>query len=347
MSAFVETLKSEAAASTATSIKALSERRSEVFHVNPYVLKIKPNWNSRDMRAAENVQHIEMLARSIADCGVQEPLTVFSEDGSFYLSDGHCRLLAAKFAVEKMGAEIRTVPVKTEERGSNEGDRLASQLVRNSGKPFTDLEKAVVFLRLQRMGWSDDQIASRAGMVNGAAVARIIELNELPEEMKALINDGTISASQAKDAAKKVGDAKEAAARIAAVKAEKEAAAKAKAEAQAQKEAAAKAKAEAAAAAGKRLPGRPKKEKALTNADFLPGGDGLASPPATPAPVRVTAKDLGDSVATQRNKVAVMVKNIIEADDTEYNMFNGRVRLTMSAASWEKLTKTVGHESDV
>lgn len=310
---FVASLKAEAENNPATNVKAAATGRSDMFMLNPYVLTVKPGWNSRDLTAAENMEHITGLARSIADCGVQEPLTVFTEDGAIYLSDGHCRLAATKFAIEKLGAEIKAIPVKVEPRGSSEADRLASQLVRNSGKGLTDLEKAVVFLRLRRMGWDDAAIARRAGLASANAVARIVELNELPEQMKALINDGTVSVSLARDAVRKAGDAKVATEKLTALK---------------------EAKAKAVEAA-------PPKEPKRKAKGAKPSGDVLAAPPK----VRVTAKDVGPDGATQRSKVARMVKEVL--DDSNYTMSMNIVTVKVPLAKWNKLCATVGHESEV
>lgn len=308
---FAASLKAEAENNSATNVKAAASGRSDMFYINPYVLAVKPGWNSRDLTAAENMDHITGLARSIADCGVQEPLTVFTEDGAIYLSDGHCRLAATKYAIEKLGAEIKAIPVKVEPRGSSEADRLASQLVRNSGKGLTDLEKAVVFLRLRRMGWDDTAIARRAGLASASAVARIVELNELPEQMKALINEGTVSVSLARDAVRKAGDAKVATEKLVKVK---------------------EAKAKEAEAA-------PPKERKVKGAK--PGDNVLAAPPK----VRVTAKDVGPDGATQRSKVARMVKEVL--DQSNYTLSMNIVTVKVPLAKWNKLCATVGHESEV
>ena len=314
MSAFLTALKADAEANTGQGVKAASDSRNEMFRINPYKLSVMPGWNSRDMKAAENVEHIGMLARSIADCGVQEPLTVFTEDGHIYVSDGHCRLAAVKWAMEKMGVELKSIPVKTEDRGASMSDRLASQLVRNSGKGLTDLEKAQVFLRLRRLGWDDAAIASRAGMTGAAAVARIVELNELPDEMKQHINDGTLSTSLAIDAVKKAaGDGKAAAAKITKVKADK-----------------------TAKVAAKPIKAGKAKSKAA-------GANVLAGPPKA---VRVTAKDMGEKGATQRNKVAALVCNVLDNDVT-YVMSSGRVSASFSLADWTKICNAVGHKSEV
>ena len=100
-----------------------------------------------------NVEHIDMLAKSIAEIGVKKPLVVYWEDGKAYVSDGHCRLMAAIRAIEVYKAEIKTVPVVTDDRYANEADRIFGQIVHNQGKPFSQLEQAKVFKKLVDLGW--------------------------------------------------------------------------------------------------------------------------------------------------------------------------------------------------
>src|ERR1700674_5839547 len=99
-----------------TGIKSLAQGRTDVFKVDPRVLVIKDGWNSRDFNDPENLEHVDNLAQSIAAVGVKQPLTVFFENGKCYVSDGECRLRGAMRAIEHYKADLRTVPVQTEDR---------------------------------------------------------------------------------------------------------------------------------------------------------------------------------------------------------------------------------------
>src|SRR6266403_1624499 len=112
-------------------IKSLAEGRSDIFKVDPRKLHVKPSWNGRDFNDPLNIEHVDMLARSITAIGVKEPLTVVWEDGKAWLVDGECRLRGALRAIEIYQAPLKTIPVKTEERGSNDADRLFSQIIPN------------------------------------------------------------------------------------------------------------------------------------------------------------------------------------------------------------------------
>lgn len=190
-------LHSEATAKTgATNIKNIAVGRSDLFRLNPFSIKIKDGWNSRDLSSPENQEHVTMLANSIAEIGVQEPLTVYMDGETPILTDGHCRLAATFHAINHLGADIKSIPVKTEARGADERDRLLSQLVRNSGKRLTPLEQGSVFKRLVDLGWSVEQIAAKTG-TNPQLVARYLDLRSAPLEVQEMVSKGEVSATLA------------------------------------------------------------------------------------------------------------------------------------------------------
>lgn len=184
-------------------LKSLAQGRSEIFKVDPRLLHIKEGWNTRDMTDPANKDHVTTLAASIAEVGVKEPLTVYWENSKAYVSDGHCRLWAALEAI-KNGAEIKTVPVKTEDRYANEADRIFSQVLRNSGKPFSQLEQAKVFKKLLDLGWQQQDIAKKAG-VTASRISQVLDLLTLPEGVKAMVVNGSVSASMAVQTVKSEG----------------------------------------------------------------------------------------------------------------------------------------------
>ena len=185
-------------------IASLSQGRSDLFRVNPRDLHIKSGWNNRDLTDPTNVEHIDMLAKSIAEIGVKKPLVVYWEDGKAYVSDGHCRLHAAIRAIEVYKAEIKTVPVVTDDRYANEADRIFGQIVHNQGKPFSQLEQAKVFKKLVDLGWQQGDIAKKAGMSAGR-VSQILELLTMPEGVKTMVVNGNVSATMAMQTCKNVG----------------------------------------------------------------------------------------------------------------------------------------------
>lgn len=178
-----------------TGLASISEGRSDIHKIDPRKLKVKPDWNGRDFNDPLNQAHVEQLAASIAEVGVKEPLTVYWEGGEAWLSDGECRLRATLLAISK-GVEVKTVPCKTEDRFGNDADKLFSQIIRNSGKPFSQMEQAKVYKRLVDMGWQQGDIAKKAG-VSPARISQILDLLTMPEPIKAMVVNGSVSASMA------------------------------------------------------------------------------------------------------------------------------------------------------
>lgn len=193
-----------------TGLASISEGRSDIHRINPRLINVKAGWNSRDFKDPDNINHIEMLAKSIAEVGVKEPLTVNWEDGKAWLEDGECRLRATLYAIEFLKADIKTIPCKVGDRYANEADRLFGQRLRNSGKPFTALEDAKLFKRLLDMGWQQGDIAKKAG-ISAGRVSQILDYNTMPEGVKTMVQNGQVSPSTAMVVIKAEGTKAEAA----------------------------------------------------------------------------------------------------------------------------------------
>jgi ParB family chromosome partitioning protein len=176
-------------------LASISEGRSDVHRVDPRMLYVKPSWNGRDFSDPDNIQHVEELALSIAEIGVKDPLTVVWEDGKAWLVDGECRLRASLLAISR-GAPLKTVPVRSEERGANDADLLFSQIIRNKKKPFAQMELARICKRLCDMGWQQNDIAAKSG-VTPARISQLLDLLTMPEPIKQMVTNGQVSASMA------------------------------------------------------------------------------------------------------------------------------------------------------
>jgi ParB family chromosome partitioning protein len=185
------------------SIKQIAEGRKDLFMIDPRLLREEDGWNVR-VNTPELQEHIEQLALSIAENGVLEPLTVYWDGETPVVTNGHCRRMATLLAISR-GAEIAAVPVRVEERYSNEADRVLSMITRNSGKPLSMLEQAEVVKRLAAFGWDKKKIASKAGK-SVQHIENILVLAGSPEELKRQVAQGDVSASNAVSLAKKHGN---------------------------------------------------------------------------------------------------------------------------------------------
>lgn len=195
-------------------IKELAVGRSDTFRLSLDDLHVKAGWNSREVDF-DPADEIDLaLARSIAESGVKETLTAIFEDGKVFITNGHRRRAAALYARDVLGADIKSVPVQTEARYSNEADRVLSQIIRNDGKPLSPFEKGKVFKRLTEFGWSPDDIATKTGLTK-TRVTQLLEVQAAPEAVKTLVREGAVSADLALKTVKSAdGDAAKAVAAL-------------------------------------------------------------------------------------------------------------------------------------
>lgn len=176
----------------ATGMKAAAIGRSDVFHIPVDNIHIKEGWNVREMHTDDNKAALRELVDSIKEIGVQEPLTGYFDGERVYLTDGHRRFEATRIAIAE-GAPIEYLKVKSEGRGSNEADRVASMLVRNSGKPLTPWEQSKVVKRLVNYGWETKKIASTMGK-SASYVAQLLNLQTAPEDIQQMVREDVVSA---------------------------------------------------------------------------------------------------------------------------------------------------------
>ncbi len=185
-------------------IKQIAEGRSDVFKLNPFKIEVEPGFNVRDFGSTALEEHVDGLAQSIAKIGVQRPLKIRNKGNRFVLVDGECRLRAVVRAIEVYGAEIHTIPVTVADRGLSDADAVLGILVENSGLDVTPLGKAEVVKRLTAFGWSEADIAEKAGLSKGR-VGQLLSLMGLGEEIKKLIRADKISATTALQVARDNG----------------------------------------------------------------------------------------------------------------------------------------------
>lgn len=174
-----------------TGLAGIAEGRTDLFRMDPKNIVVREGWNSRDFDDPENQAHVEALAASIREVGVKEPLAGYLEDEKFVLTNGESRYRAVMLLLEQ-GVEIKTVPVMAEPRHASEADHIASQFIRNSGRPFTPMENAKLFTRLIDLGWTERELAEKIGMTT-ERVQQIARLNAVPEQVKGYIRKGRIS----------------------------------------------------------------------------------------------------------------------------------------------------------
>ena len=183
-----------------TGIAQFSVGKSDVHKIDPRLLVIEKNWNTRD-DSPELLEHIDQLALSIAEIGVRKPIEVKLVDGKLIVRDGHCRTRAVMRAIEHYKADIKTVPVISVDRYANDADLILNQVISNSGKPLTSLEEARVYKKLLDMGWQQSEIGKKVGKSNGR-ISQILGYLEMPASVQSAVATGAVSASLAQQVVK-------------------------------------------------------------------------------------------------------------------------------------------------
>jgi ParB-like nuclease domain./KorB domain. len=182
-------------------IKDLSlGRGGDIFRIPLKKLRIPPADLSR--LEFDNSQYkISELARSIAEKGQQEPMTVriakVGGEEVAYITNGCRRFMAMIYANEKLDASIDEAKCINEPAGTTEETRVLLQFQKNDGKPFTQLECGIGFQRLQKAGWSLAKMAAESHK-SKTWVADCLALAADPEAIKAAVGAGKIKPATAK-----------------------------------------------------------------------------------------------------------------------------------------------------
>lgn len=183
-------------------IKKMAVGRKDIFFLSPEDIHEEDGWNARTEND-ELAEHIRSLADSIKAVGVLEPITGYMDGELFTITNGHCRNLAVKLAISE-GAEIKSVPVRLENKHINDADRVLSILTRNSGKPLSTHEQAAVIKRLLDYGWTEAEISEKTGL-SRQRVGTLVKYLSSPVEVQQMVKKGEVSATTAVKQIRKEG----------------------------------------------------------------------------------------------------------------------------------------------
>ena len=125
-------------------------------------------------------ESLEMLALSIKEHGVLQPIVVVKEEDKYKIVAGERRWRAAKIAdLKKIPAIIRTLDAQ---------NRLELSIIENAQREdLNPIELATAYAKLKaQFNLSDEQIGARVGKAK-ATVTNIMRLLRLPEEVKRAI----------------------------------------------------------------------------------------------------------------------------------------------------------------
>ncbi|HEP8970375.1 TPA: hypothetical protein VDU83_002714 [Pseudomonas aeruginosa] len=164
---------------------------TSLLWLSPDVLEEEEGFNLREYDRPDTQLHIQALKEAWMNGTQLPPLEVKIENGRCLVRDGHCRLRAARLAIEE-GAPIKRIPV-IELTGSAEASALRI-LTSNQQLKLTIMQRARGYARLRNeMGWNSAKIAKHICMTD-THVRFLIKLLTLPERMQELINKDVIRA---------------------------------------------------------------------------------------------------------------------------------------------------------
>lgn len=167
--------------------------RRDAVLLDPKDIIIDKSFNYRDVNSEESRAHIDWLAKSIRENGVQEPIRVRFEEGKITLVNGECRLLACQ-RLRKAGVEVFIPAITTK---GDEADILAASIVANGALPPTQLEYGKAAVRLLAYGWPIERVAQYTPphiQMSEAAkkryVREAIQLHQAPIAVKKAVAEG-------------------------------------------------------------------------------------------------------------------------------------------------------------
>jgi ParB family transcriptional regulator, chromosome partitioning protein len=201
-------------------MKAAGSSSKKFYMVHPSMLNVIEGFNVRT-RTPEYIAHVKWLKEQIKTNGynVDEPLTGYvgkdpeSGEPTIYVTDGHSRLEAINELIEE-GFDFQAVPLMIKSNSTSQEDLTVDLITKNSGRPLTPLEIALVCKRLIGFGWDEKAIAARLGY-GKKYVEDLLSLLGAPAAVRKLVETGKVSATlaisevkkDAKGAAKKLTEA--------------------------------------------------------------------------------------------------------------------------------------------
>lgn len=166
----------------------LPEKGQEIVQLD--VTRITPG--EQQPRKVFRDTALQDLAASIREKGVLQPIIVSrTGDGTFHIIAGERRWRAASLA------GLRKVPAIVRDVAS--ADSLEIALIENiQREDLNPVETAEAFHRLVKdHGLTQEDLSAKVGK-DRATVANYLRLLKLPEEVKALVNDGSLSMGHAR-----------------------------------------------------------------------------------------------------------------------------------------------------
>lgn len=172
-------------------------KRTDIYQIDPRNIVVVEGFNAR-----KNFD-LDELKEQIRKVGVLNPITVIpfkdKETGAekYRLVDGERRYRAV-MALLAEGEDIKRIKAMYLPKGTKEEDLLIQQLLKNTGKQFSEIEMAKLFNRFkEQWGYTQTEIADKF-CKKTSFVSRCMALLDFPDDIIAMMERGEISADTAR-----------------------------------------------------------------------------------------------------------------------------------------------------
>lgn len=172
-------------------------KRTDIYQIDPRNIVVVEGFNAR-----KNFD-LDELKEQIRKVGVLNPITVIpfkdKETGAekYRLVDGERRYRAV-MALLAEGEDIKRIKAMYLPKGTKEEDLLIQQLLKNTGKQFSEIEMAKLFNRFkEQWGYTQTEIADKF-CKKTSFVSRCMTLLDFPADIIAMMERGEISADTAR-----------------------------------------------------------------------------------------------------------------------------------------------------
>ena len=180
-------------------------KRTDIYQIDPRNIVVVEGFNAR-----KNFD-LDELKEQIRKVGVLNPITVIpfkdKETGAekYRMVDGERRYRAV-MALLAEGEDIKRIKAMYLPKGTKEEDLLIQQLLKNTGKQFSEIEMAKLFNRFkEQWGYTQTEIADKF-CKKTSFVSRCMALLDLPAEIIEMMERGEISADSARQIASRHKD---------------------------------------------------------------------------------------------------------------------------------------------
>lgn len=177
-------------------------KRYDAYKIDPKILVEEKNFNLRNYEDPEVQAHIQNLKEAFKAGAHIPPILVRQSDNGIVLVDGHCRRKAALLAIEE-GCQIDYISAL--DFKGNDADRVSTMLSSAAGLKLKPIEIAEGYKRLNRLNYSNGEIAKAVG-VTPARVEQMLILAFANTDVQLMVKNDQVSAEAAIDAVRQFSD---------------------------------------------------------------------------------------------------------------------------------------------